>query len=220
MNRQSVHWSGARAARAERSFNSRLRRRLDTGIFRHVYPMLKENSTVLDLGAGTGFLSLELAAHLKDGTVIAVDESGDMLARLSRRATEDGLGNRIQIRRADAISTGLPESSVDIVLSANLLHEVRDPRAVLEEVVRVLRPGGLFVFQDFRDGFFWKVFRRFHSGDANGPLSVGELYTALAELGVDEIAIQTRRLRYIASGRKPNGTCSGTRSAAERTRAG
>jgi ubiquinone/menaquinone biosynthesis C-methylase UbiE len=164
---------------------------------------------VLDLGAGTGFLSIPVAVHLRYGKVIAVDESEEMLEQLIRRAEKSECADRIEPRLADASATGLPESSIDLVLSANLLHEVPNPHAVIEEVARVLTPGGVFVIQDFRDGLFWKIFRRFHPEAANGPLNIDELTATLEKTGFEETVINAKRLRYIASGRKPNGTLRG-----------
>jgi ubiquinone/menaquinone biosynthesis C-methylase UbiE len=219
MNAESIHWTGARARHADRHFHSKFRRQFDREVFRHILPIIKKDGTVLDLGAGTGFMSIGLAAHLGDGNVVAVDESEDMLRQLSRRARKMGFSDRIETRVADASSTGLPAESVDLVVSANLLHEVANPQSVIKEIARVLKPGGIFVIQDFRDGLFWKIFRRYHSDIARGPLSVDELYVTLEENGLDELVIQTRRLRYIASGRKPNGTYAALQHGMEQNRA-
>ena len=215
MNAQSIHWTGARARHADRHFHSGFRRRFDQGVFRHILPALKRDDIVLDLGAGTGFLSIGIAAHVGHGSVIAVDESEEMLRQLSQRARRMGFSGRITARVADASSTGLPAESVDLVISANLLHEVDNPQAVIKEIARVLKPGGVFVIQDFRDGLFWKIFRRYHSDTARGPLSVDELYLTLEESGLDEVIIQTKRLRYIAAGRKPNRTCAALQPSTE-----
>jgi ubiquinone/menaquinone biosynthesis C-methylase UbiE len=217
---QSVHWSGRRARRADRHFHSSFRRRFDRGVFRHIWSALKDNGTVLDLGAGTGYLTLEVAAQLKDGKVIAVDESRDMLEQLTRRVEQAGFGQRVETLRADVVRTGLPGDSIDLVISANLLHEVDNPNAVLGEIDRVLRPGGVFVVQDFRNGLFWKVFRRFHPDTAKGPLRVRELHLKLEQLGFEEVAIQMKRFRYIASGRKRNGADGRSFHVAEHKRAG
>jgi ubiquinone/menaquinone biosynthesis C-methylase UbiE len=55
-----------------------------------------------------------------------------------------GLPN-VSTRVADAVSTGLPAESADVVVAVNLLHIVPDALAVLTEVRRLLRPGGLAV---------------------------------------------------------------------------
>lgn len=74
--------------------------------------------------------------------VIATDISPLMLGHATRSLS--GLPN-VSTRVADAVSTGLPAESADVVVAVNLLHIVPDALAVLTEVRRLLRPGGLAV---------------------------------------------------------------------------
>jgi len=96
-----------------------------------------------DVGAGGGFLTEALlAAGLR---VVAVDRSERMLAALRRRLGDpDGL----ELRPGGAEALPLDDASVDGVLANMLLHHVDDPRAVLAEMARVLRPGGRLALTD------------------------------------------------------------------------
>ena len=92
-----------------------------------------EGDPVLDLGCGTGILTRPLAERgLK---VIGVDPNEDML-RQAREA-----GGEIEYRPGDAEATGLPDQSVALVTAAQAFHWF-DLDAALEEIHRVLHPGG------------------------------------------------------------------------------
>jgi SAM-dependent methyltransferase len=91
-------------------------------------------SDVLDLGAGTGKLTAQLAD--RGLTVAAVEPSERMRAEL-----EAELGPRVTALAGRAEEIPLPDGSVDAVLVAQAWHWV-DPARAVPEVARVLRPGG------------------------------------------------------------------------------
>lgn len=88
---------------------------------------------VLDLGAGTGKLTRQLAARGLD--VVAVDPSEGMLGALRRSLPH------VDAREGTAEAIPLADGSVDVVLMAQAWHWV-DPAIAVPEVARVLRPGG------------------------------------------------------------------------------
>lgn len=99
---------------------------------------------VLDLGCGSGGASRAAAQIVgKDGQVIGVDTCAEALT-VARERTPSDLP--VQYRRSDARTMNfLPDRSVDCVIASLLLDEVEDLRPLLNEVFRVLRPGGRFV---------------------------------------------------------------------------
>lgn len=105
----------------------------------------------LDLGAGTGFLTLTLAGLA--GSVLAVDISPVMAESLAARATQTRLGN-VRTEVADLRTFRLPADSVDLVVSSYALHHLRDKdkRALVAEAARWLRPGGRMVVADMMFG--------------------------------------------------------------------
>jgi SAM-dependent methyltransferase len=110
------------------------------------------DSTVLDVGAGTGYLSLPLARVLSDGgCVYAVDRCGELLQVLEEKASQSGLGSRIRVCEGAALQLQFPSGSFDFVFSSYLLHELADeaPEA-LREMHRVLKPLGEVVIADYR----------------------------------------------------------------------
>lgn len=97
--------------------------------------------TVVELGAGTG-ANLE---HIPPGaTLYAVEPSRAMHEGLRRRATAAGIDLHVQASGAERLE--LPDGSVDDVICSLTLCTVGDPQAVVQEVLRILRPGGRFRF--------------------------------------------------------------------------
>ena len=100
-------------------------------------------ATVLDLGCGAGLDSLLAAAKTGAlGRVIGVDFSGPMLDRARRSASEAGLRN-VGFREADAERLPLDDASVDVALVNGILNLNPAREAILRELARVVRPGGV-----------------------------------------------------------------------------
>jgi ubiquinone/menaquinone biosynthesis C-methylase UbiE len=104
----------------------------------------------VDVGCGPGLLVAELARQAPELHVTGFDLSDEMLDRGERRARRKGVSERVSFRKGDARRVPLPDGSVDLVVSTLSLHHWRDPVGVLNEVVRLLRPGGAFLVFDLR----------------------------------------------------------------------
>lgn len=102
---------------------------------------VKPGLTILDVGAGTGFLTIELAERCGPGTqVIAVDPWKAAMDRLRRKIEQRHLGN-IRLLEQDASAIDLPEASVDVIVSNLGINNFENPDAVLRECFRLARPG-------------------------------------------------------------------------------
>lgn len=122
---------------------------------------------VVDLGSGTGLLSLAVAPHSQH--VWAVDISARMGDYLRTKAASQGLEN-IDIATASVTSLPLADGVADLVVSNYCFHHLcdADKKRALEEVMRILAPGGRLVFADmiFRVGLAAPRDRRIALGKA------------------------------------------------------
>lgn len=98
---------------------------------------------VLELGAGTGFFSLNLKLAGVVEEVHACDLSPGMVEAAKQNAQR--LGFTIEGRVADAEALPYEDDSFDLVVGHAVIHHIPDVEAALAEVLRVLRPGGRFV---------------------------------------------------------------------------
>ncbi len=101
--------------------------------------------SILDLGCGTGHGATALAACWPQARVLALDASRAMLSEAARHSA----GSRVELLCATAEAIPLPDASFDLVFSNLMLPWCEDIDAVFAEVVRVLRPRGLFTFTSF-----------------------------------------------------------------------
>lgn len=101
----------------------------------------------VDVGAGTGLLSLTLAGQVQH--VWALDISTAMCEYLRAKSASAGLDN-VRCAAASAVSLPLVDESADLLVSNYCFHHLSDPdkAKALAEALRVLRPGGRLVFGD------------------------------------------------------------------------
>lgn len=92
----------------------------------------------LDVGSGTGFLALELAARGHRAT--GIDFAPAMVARAREKAA--ALGRAVRFDQGDAEHLPYADDSFDLVISRHVLWTLPHPEAALDEWLRVLRPGG------------------------------------------------------------------------------
>ncbi len=115
---------------------------------------LHAGETVLEIGPGTGFYSMEAARRVgARGRLVCLDIQPEMLRHTKRRLEARGL--EAGFVQADASSLPLRPSRVDHVFLISVLGEIPDRTAALAEMRRVLRPGGrLSVSEQFPDPDF------------------------------------------------------------------
>ncbi len=98
---------------------------------------------VLEVGVGTG---LALPHYLPQKRVTGIDLSADMLARARIRVDRDALSNVVALHEADAEDTGFADAQFDVAVAMFVASVVPNPRRLLAEMRRLVRPGGTLLF--------------------------------------------------------------------------
>jgi SAM-dependent methyltransferase len=112
---------------------------------------------VLDVGCGRGLMLVGAARRLTTGHAVGIDlwreedQSENSPEALEANARSEGVADRIRIDTGDARQLPYPNASFDVVLSHWVIHNLPEEaarRKALDEILRVLRPGGVLVLAD------------------------------------------------------------------------
>lgn len=108
---------------------------------------------VLDLGCAGGFMAEALAR--RGATVTGIDPAAQAVAAARAHAAAEGLAIRYDTGAGEALP--YPDAAFDAVVCVDVLEHVADLDAVLDEVTRVLRPGGWFLFDTINTGWLARL---------------------------------------------------------------
>lgn len=136
----------------------------------------QQMSTLLDLGCGTGYFSNVLKNMFPQSTLLGLDLAEGMLLQAKRTI------NNVTWLAGDAENLPFKSNSVDIIFSNLALQWCHDFTKVLDEVYRVLKSGGLFVFTTLCDGTLFELKKSWQQVDnhthVNQFITLAE-YTAM-----------------------------------------
>ena len=167
---------------------------------------LPPSGRVLDVGCGPGFFSERIARErlVPGGSVIGVDVDASLIDVAQRRLAEAGLP--VEFRLGTAVRLPLEDDAVDFSYARFLFQHLSDPRSVLDEMIRVTRPGGTVAIVDTDDGGlvvhpepggFGDLLRASHDAqtDRGGDRHVGrKLFGMLGDAGLQEPGVSVRPL--------------------------
>jgi ubiquinone/menaquinone biosynthesis C-methylase UbiE len=166
------------------------------------YLCLTEGDIVLDAGCGPGFDALRMAGRVgRSGSVVGIDISSRMIAYAQSAA--DRSGQPVSFRIGDVSKLDSPDASFDAVRIERTLQLLKNPCQVLDELVRVLRPGGRLVAIEPDWGTFVidpgstetvRSFFRFCSEQFADGATGRKLYHYFRERDLDDVAVHPEPL--------------------------
>jgi ubiquinone/menaquinone biosynthesis C-methylase UbiE len=110
--------------------------------------LIKPGDNVLDVGCGTGEVTLLAKTRAKHGRVYGVDPSPEMITVARKKAARKGLEIDFRVGVIEALA--FPDSSLDVVTSSLMMHHLPENLKVrgIAEIHRVLKPGGRLLVAD------------------------------------------------------------------------
>ena len=113
----------------------------------YLVPHLVHGQRLLDVGCGPGTITVDLAAYVAPGEVVALDREASVLPEVERLAAARAVGN-LTTTVGDVYALGFEDGAFDVVHAHQTLQHLSDPVAALREMRRVTRPGGLVAARD------------------------------------------------------------------------
>jgi len=110
---------------------------------------LSPNSTVADIGAGTGYYTFRIARRVPQGRVYAVEVQDEFVDTLRDRARQEGATNVTVVKGAERIPN-LPDTAVDLAVMVDVYHELAYPREMLQALYKALRKNGRLLLLEYR----------------------------------------------------------------------
>ena len=166
---------------------------------------------IFDAGTGTALIPIELMQREFNGTVIASDLAQAMLVVARQNVVSAGLQDSIELVLRDCKQLPEPDATYHAVMSNSIVHHIPEPRAVLHELWRVLKPGGVLFVRDLMrpdslDSLEYLV--KTYAGEANdhqqkmfreslhAALTVSEVREILVELGISPDSVKATSDRH------------------------
>jgi ubiquinone/menaquinone biosynthesis C-methylase UbiE len=122
------------------------------------------DGSVLEIGTGKGRFLVELAKQARAVTTVDISPEEQQFARLNARYA--GLEDGIQFVLQDAARLPWPDRTFDAAVTMNAMHHIPRFRPVLDEMLRVVKPGGKIVLADFSPRGF-QILSRAHRSEGN-----------------------------------------------------
>jgi ubiquinone/menaquinone biosynthesis C-methylase UbiE len=135
-------------ARVERLRDPKRLETLPPDVVWEVLPPVEEGA-IVDIGAGVGYLALPFARRFPRARIVACDILEGMLELLGEAAREEGLAN-VETVLMEETRVPVEDGAADLVIMAQVHHELNDPEALLKDCHRLLKPGGRLAIIDWK----------------------------------------------------------------------
>jgi ubiquinone/menaquinone biosynthesis C-methylase UbiE len=168
----------------------------------------------LEVGPGPGYLGLEWLKKTEGTKLKALEISPDMVAIAERNAKEYGLQDRATYVKGDAREMPFDDNTFDAAFTNGSLHEWSQPKQILNEIHRVLKPGGRYLISDLRRDMnpimkwlMWiftkpKQIRPGLDSSINASYTPGEIQAMLDESDLTRPKVRTVLVGFVVTGVK------------------
>lgn len=154
--------------------------------------LLPRGYQVADLGCGTGYLAQALLGQV--ARLICVDHSGGMLEQAEQRLGRAPQGTEVELRQGRLDALPLADDEVDGCVAGLVLHHLPELDAALEEMRRIVRPGGSAVVLELAP--HREAWMRERMGDHHLGLDSSDVLAAFRRTGFEEVVLDPVRDHY------------------------
>ncbi|KAH3675494.1 hypothetical protein WICMUC_002685 [Wickerhamomyces mucosus] len=106
---------------------------------------VKHNYKILDVGSGPGTITKSFAKYIPDGYIIGIEPTAELIEEASK---DPNLPYNVRFEKASVFNLPYSDNSFDIVHAHQVIVHLSDPLKALNEMTRVLKPGGLLCIKD------------------------------------------------------------------------
>ena len=103
---------------------------------------------ILDIGIGPGRIPIEIVKRSPNSTLYGIDISLNMLKIAGKNIKNQGLSTKINLLQADGKRLSFKANSFDMVVCSQMLHQLKEPLPLLNEINRVVKPNGAIFIKD------------------------------------------------------------------------
>ncbi len=135
-------------AEAAEAYDAMAHGEVDNAFVERVLALGAKDGHFLDVGTGPAQIPILLAQRCPDIRITAIDLSEEMLNIAKRHIAAAELAARITLEHVDAKALPYPDNTFDGLISNSIVHHIHDSLRALQEMSRVVKPGGLVLIRD------------------------------------------------------------------------
>ena len=135
-------------AEAAEAYDAMAHGEVDNAFVERVLALGAKDGHFLDVGTGPAQIPILLAQRCPDIRITAIDLSKEMLNIAKRHVAAAELAARITLEHVDAKALPYPDNTFDGLISNSIVHHIHDSLRALQEMSRVVKPGGLVLIRD------------------------------------------------------------------------
>lgn len=157
---------------------------------------------ILDIGCGVGGPDIVIAQNLHPEKVVGIDIEPQLIERAVRNVEKVGLQDQIELQLVAPGPLPFDDATFDVVFSKDSIIHITDKQAFYREVLRVLKPGGLFAASDWLAGENADTMPDYKEWRSRSSLSfemetAAQSRSALEQAGFADVSLRDRNKWYV-----------------------